>query len=275
MNKKDKIAVLGPKGTYTDLACDYYSKSYEKIYLDNITSVIKSVKNGIVEKGIIPAENSIKGTVVESLDGISEYDLFIEKSIIILIHHFIAGLSSKTKPEIIMSHPQAIGQCRKYINKNYPDSKIVKTLSTSEGFKKISEQALTNVAAIGSKKACELYDLKIIDENIEDVKNNKTEFFVISNKKEVKNDADKSLVFVYPKKDVQGILYKMLGYFNKEKINLTKIESRPSRKELGNYFFYIEFDGNINNEKVKKVLKNIKENIGFLKILGCYKKKKI
>jgi prephenate dehydratase len=191
------------------------------------------------------------------------------------IHHCIAALSKETKPKIILSHPQALAQCKTYLSKNFPKAKLIKTLSTSEAFKKISEERLTNAAAIGSLSAAENYGLQVIDEKIEDEKNNKTKFFIISNERVVSPKADKTFIVVLPSTEKQGILYNMMVYFNNERINLTKIESRPSRKRLGNYLFYIELDGNSESKKVKTVLNNIRKNIGVVEILGSYEQEEV
>ncbi len=268
-SKKLRLGVLGPLGSYTDAAADFVGDR-NKVYFDSIINVIKSVKDGIVDEGIIPIENSIQGTVIASLDGISDYGLFVKKAIILPINHCVAGISRNVKPSIILSHPQALAQCKKFIEKNYPKAKLVRTLSTSDAFKRIADENLTNAVAIGSEKAAKIYGLHIIRKRVQDQKNNVTKFFLIDKEKDILKAANKTLISVYPSKDVQGILYKMLGYFNKEKINLSKIESRPSKKELGNYVFYIEFDGNINEKKVMRALRSIRRSVGEVKVLGCY-----
>lgn len=269
MSKKSKLAILGPKGSYTELAAKSFS-NYEKVFFDSITKVINAVKNGITEKGIVPIENSLQGTVVESLDGIKEYNLFVEQSIILSIHHCIAGLTKEAKITQILSHPQAFAQSKEYLAKHFPNTKLVKTLSTSDAFKKISEEKLSNSAAIGSTIAAKTYRLEIIDTKIEDKKNNKTQFFVISNERIINPKANKTFIVVYPDTEKQGVLFNMLKYFNDEKINLTKIESRPSRKKLGNYLFYVEIDGNSEDKHVKRAFDRIRKNVGTVQVLGSY-----
>lgn len=268
-----KLGVLGPKGSYSDLAASEYT--YKKVYFDDIKSVIKAVSEGLISKGLVPIENSLHGTVVEALDNIKKYDIFVEDSIILPIHHCIAGLSKEVNARIILSHPQALAQCRGYVEKNYSSARLEKTVSTSNGFKKIKEEGLKDAVAIGSKAAAELFNLEIIDECIEDEGSNKTVFFLLSKGHVLNNNAKKTFIAVSPGRDRPGLLYTLLGFFNNEGINLTKIESRPSRKELGHYIFYIEFEGNSESSKVKRVLNGVRENIGNVNVLGCYSQKEI
>lgn len=263
------LGVLGPEGSFTDSASGYL-KDYKKVYFETISCVVKAVKNGEVSKGIVPIENALEGTVTEALDSIFEYGVNAEKAVVLVIHYCIAAISRNAKIMQILSHPQALSQCRHYLEKKYPRAQLVKTLSTSEACKRIIDEKITNAAALCSANAAKLFKLEILDINVEDEKINKTKFFIISMEKSASKDANKTFAAVYPTKDVQGILYKMLGYFNDEKINLSKIESRPSRKELGNYLFYVEFDGNAEDAKVKRALKNIRDNIGDVSIIGCY-----
>jgi len=258
---KDAVAVLGPRGSYTDAAleCD------KKVYVDSISEVISAVGNGDVKLGVVPLENSIQGTVTEALDGINSSEVFIKESIVMPIHHCCAGLGGDV--DTVLSHPQAIQQCSKYISSKFHDAKVFHTLSTTEAFQKIKEKGLTNAVAIGPSIAASIYGLKIIDENVEDLSNNKTKFVVLS--KEMGNGSVTSIV-VLPFNEKQGILYKLLGCFDEGKINLTKIESRPVKDEFGVYLFYIDFDGDVSDSSVKKCLDKIKKEVGEVKILGSY-----
>ncbi len=268
-----KIGVLGPEGSFTDEVSDYVDG--DKVYYQDIVSMLKAVREGKVDAAVVPFENSLQGTVISSLDGLNEYSLFANRSLIKHIHHCIAAISKEAKHSVIMSHPQAIAQCRKYIEKHFPDLSIVNTNSTSEAFLLIRKENKLDAMAIGSKKAAEVYNFEIIDENIEDTKNNATKFLVVSKKVECSPDANKSLIVISPHKDEQGLLLSILKFFDEGGINLTKIESRPSRKELGTYIFYIEFDGSIKDSNVKEVLSNLRSNVGDIKVLGCYKDERI
>ncbi len=262
------VGVLGPEGSFTDEVADNVNGN--KVYYQDIISMLKAVKEGKVDAAVVPFENSLQGTVISSLDGLNEYSLFANRSLIKHIHHCIAAISRDAKHTTIMSHPQAIAQCRKYIEKHFPNLSIVNTNSTSEAFLLIKKNHRLDAMAIGSRKAADIYNFEIIDENIEDNKNNVTKFLVVSKSVSCSPDANKSLVVISPKEDRQGLLLEILKFFDDKGINLTKIESRPSKKELGNYIFYIEFDGSIKNDDVKEVISKIRSNIGDVKILGCY-----
>jgi prephenate dehydratase len=199
--------------------------------------------------------------VLETLDGIYYNNLKINKEIIVNIEHVIAGIDNKILPskvKYIYSHPQALGQCRAYLKERYPKAKLVQTPSTSFAIKKVKEDGKKDSLAIGSKFAAGIYKLPIIEENIQDVKNNQTLFVVIS-----KNDNVASLPFtlfvIDPKIDRPGILHDILSVFKQEKINLLKIESRPSKKELGKYIFYIKAEISAEDKRRKMLIKGLKE----------------
>jgi prephenate dehydratase/prephenate dehydrogenase len=263
---KNSLAVLGPRGSFTDAAASLLNLN--KVYFDSISEIIKAVKDKKIKLGIIPIENSIHGTVVESLDGINHSNVKIIKAIIMPIHHCIATLPNHSTINTILSHPQALMQCSEYIKKNYPNAKLINTLSTTEAFQEVKEKQLLNAAVIGPTIATQIYGLDILKEDIENEKQNKTKFVVISTS--YKNTGLKTSLVVIPNNEKQGILFNMLKYFAEEKINLTKIESRPLKNELGKYIFYIDIDGDVKDKKVKKAIKSISNNIGSIKILGSY-----
>jgi prephenate dehydratase len=267
---KDKIAVLGPRGSFTDIASDFICS--DKVYFETIPEIIKMLNKGKVKLAVIPIENSIHGTVIETLDGINYFDLHIIKSITLPIHHCFAVLPNNTSIDKILSHSQALMQCSDFIEHNYPNANLINTLSTSDAFQELKEKQLVNSAAIGPVKAAKIYGLDILNENIENEKMNKTKFVVLSRNiiNPPNKDAIKTSLVIIPFNERQGLLFNLLKFFADEKINLTKIESRPLRNELGKYIFYIDIDGNINSENVKRAFKNINDNIGNIKILGCY-----
>jgi len=250
---KDATAVLGPRGSFTDAACT----DEKKVYVDTITEVLEAVRDGKVLKGVVPIENSVEGTVNEALDGINYMGLCIVKAIVKPIHHCCAGLGG----DYVLSHPQALGQCSKFISQKYPDAKIVHTLSTAEAFQRVQEKQISGVA-IGPLIAANVYGLPVLHENVEDSVNNKTKFVVVS--KEL-GEGNVTSIVVQPFHEKQGVLFNLMKFFNDDKINLTKIESRPVRDKLGVYLFYIDFDGN-----AKSCLDKIKKEVGDVKVLGCY-----
>ncbi len=168
----------------------------------------------------------------------------------------------------VLSHPHALAQCRDFVKsltgvrtRNYP--------STAEAAAEVASKSLKNSAAIASKIAGELYGLKIVRKGIQDQERNQTRFFVLSKKCPQALDEAKTSI-VLGLKDRPGALYEILGFFAREQVNLTKIESRPSKKSLGDYIFYIDFIGHHNNKKIKAILKDVKDNATFFKVLGSY-----
>ena len=175
---------------------------------------------------------------------------------------------SKSEINKIYSHPQALGQCRKYIHENIKNCDLIEVESTAKGAELVKN--IENSACIANKACAEIYDLEVIEENIQDKKNNQTRFFVLSKKEKINKENSKiSLVFSTDNKP--GSLYKILGLFNIFDINLSKIESRPAQTSLGEYWFWVDLDGNIEEENVKIVLDIIKQKCSYLRVLGMYR----
>jgi len=167
-----------------------------------------------------------------------------------------------------MSHPQALSQCRKFIKSNFRNIEVRPALSTSQAARLATESR--EIAAIASHNSANIYGLNILKKNIQDVKENFTRFIVIGKKMAAPTGNDKTSIIVYLEKNRPGALYEILGEFAKKAIDLTKIESRPTRKVLGDYLFHIDLKGHIEDEVVKETLIRIKDLAGMLKILGSY-----
>ena len=233
---------------------------------------MNSVVDGECYKGIVPIENSIEGPVGLTLDLLAhKIDLVIEKEIIIPVSHNllicrdsdIDGIGDITD---VYSHSQALAQCQNYLeNHNF---KTHFTLSTAAAAKSIKGQR--GVGAIGTLKAAELYGLKPIDKNIQDIKNNQTRFIILSKHPSEITGNDKTSILFSLSDDNPGGLYKILGLFSRDNINLTKIESRPSKEGLGKYIFFVDLEGHQDDKKIKKILNLLKEKTSFMKILGSY-----
>ncbi|WP_456419545.1 prephenate dehydratase [Methanocaldococcus infernus] len=249
-----------PKGTYTETAGKKILKylNAKLCYCQNIYEIFEKAKDGY---GIVPIENSIEGSVNLTQDLLLEYDYKIVGETVLDIHHNLIG-HSKEKIKIIYSHPQALAQCRKYIKKHGWEVKAVESTAKAVELASKNEE----VGAIGSEGLAKLHGLKILERNIEDYKNNKTRFIVIG-KKEIDGNFNKyktSIVFEL-KEDKPGALYHILKEFALREINLTRIESRPSKRMLGTYIFYIDYEG-LNLE----VLESLKRYVSFLRVLGSY-----
>lgn len=269
-----KVAYLGPKGSFSQEAFDlcYNGKNVEAVEYMNMNDAIMSVVKDETDEAIVPIENSIEGSVNTTLDAVYSVDLNIIKEIVIPISLNIMVKKGVKKDEIksIMTHPQPIGQAREYINKNFSKASIVYTYSTSEGAKLVVEGDGTE-ATIGSKKAAEIYGLDVIEANVQDNNNNQTRFIVLSKKTAPKSGNDKTSI-IFSGEDKPGSLYRILDIFSLWDVNLTKIESRPSKNGLGQYIFFVDLEGHVDNEDVKDALTMIKKKTSFYKFLGSYPK---
>lgn len=234
-----------------------------------IPAVMESVASGETTYGVVPIENSIEGPVGITLDSLAhKYDLNIFQEIIIPINQNLIVNPGVTMDEIedVYSHAQAIAQCQEFISENKIQPHYA--VSTARAAKNIIGHRTK--AAIGNAKTVELYDLEILKANIQDSDNNETRFVVVSKQDHEPTGKDKTSIIFSIYEDKPGQLYKILGIFQKENINLTKIESRPSKKGLGKYLFFVDFNGHKNDEVIVDILKEISENTYFLKVLGSY-----
>ena len=228
-----------------------------------------SVSNDETLFGVVPIENSIEGPVGITLDSLAhKFDLKIYCEIIIPINqNLIVNPGVKMDDiEDVYSHGQAIAQCQEFIQKNNLSPHYA--VSTARAVKDIMGH--NSKAAIGNRMAAEVYGMEILEANIQDSSNNETRFVVLSKDNHEPTGRDKTSIIFSIYEDRPGELYKILGIFQKNNINLTKIESRPSKKGLGKYIFFVDFNGHVEDETVKNILKEIEENTYFLKVLGSY-----
>lgn len=234
-----------------------------------IPAVLESVANGECSYGVVPIENSIEGPVGITLDSLAhKFDLKIFKEIIIPINQNLIVNPGCTMDDIedVYSHAQALAQCQEFVSRNKIQPHYA--VSTARAAKDII--GCNSKAAIGNAKIVELYGLEILKSNIQDMDNNETRFVVVSKKQHEKTGKDKTSIIFSIYEDKPGGLYKILGIFQKNNINLTKIESRPSKKGLGKYLFFVDFNGHIEDDLVKEILDEIEENTYYLKILGSF-----
>lgn len=285
MKSIKKISYLGPEGTFTEEALVKYivvlgemeavtenSFELEKIALMTIPEVIKSVDRGDAIKGIIPIENSIEGSVNLTQDILTfESEVKIIAEITIPIRHYLIGKPGAGIKQIkrIISHPHATAQCRVYLGINFPGYEIIAANSTAEAVKRIKDEDSSS-AAIGTKIAAELYNLEILASDIEDNKENKTRFVIIGNHIAARTGHDKTSIVCFLKKDKPGSLFNILKEFADRNINLTRLESRPAKKDLGDYVFMIDMDGHLHDEVVYEAIESLRNKVYLVKILGSY-----
>jgi chorismate mutase/prephenate dehydratase len=269
MFREIKVAYLGPEGTFTHLAAmKKFGEKAKYIPVKTIDEVFREVEKKRVDYGVVPVENSIEGIVTHTLDVFLESDLKIISEISLEIHHYLLSKeNSLDKIKKIYSHPQAIAQCRNWIGENLPEAEIFETESTISAVKKVMKEK--NAAAIASEIASSMYNLNIIAERIEDFRENITRFLVIGSDFAEKTGNDKTSI-LFSIKDRVGALHDILSYFKEENINLTKIESRPSKKKAWEYVFFVDFIGHKDDINVKRALNNVEKVSVFLKILGSY-----
>ncbi|MBQ2635776.1 MAG: prephenate dehydratase [Methanobrevibacter sp.] len=263
------MSFLGPKGTFTHEAANMLGD--DLVPYCTIPAVMESVARGETEFGIVPIENSIEGPVGITLDSLAhKFNLSIFGEIIIPINQnlIVNPGTSMDDIEDVYSHSQAIAQCQEFISQNNIQPHYA--VSTASAAKSIIGDK--SKAAIGNAKTVELYDLEILGANIQDTDNNETRFVVLSKENHKPTGDDKTSIIFSIYEDKPGGLYKILGIFQKENINLTKIESRPSKKGLGKYLFFVDFEGHKDDEIIQEILNEISQNTYFLKVLGSYPK---
>ncbi len=261
------ISFLGPEGTFSHEAASLLGD--DLVPFCTIPAVMESIDSGQCIKGIVPIENSIEGPVGVTLDCLAhEFDLNIVGEVIIPINqNLIVNPGSKMEDiKDVYSHQQAISQCQEFIRShNVQPHYAVSTASAAKSI--IGDKSK---AAIGHIKSAELYDLEILEKNIQDVDNNATRFVVLSKEDTDPDDNDKTSIIFSIYEDHPGSLYNILGIFQKYNINLTKIESRPSKQGLGKYLFFVDFYGHYKDNTIKKIIMDIDDNTYFFKVLGSY-----
>ena len=263
-----KIAFQGERGAYSEAAAaSFFKEPIETLPYPTFYDVLESTETAKSDYAVLPVENSLEGSVGESYDVLFTTKLNAVGEIYYRIRHCLIGLQSLEKIDIVYSHPQALGQCRKFIQENH--LKPIPTYDTAGSVKILLELKKENIACIASRKAAEIYNVPIIKEGIEDNSNNYTRFLVLANKKQEKTVKDKTSI-IFSIKHIPGALYNILEKFNANKINLTKIESRPTKTTPWEYNFYVDFEGHQDDNNIRDTLNNIRPNTTFLKILGSY-----
>lgn len=264
-----KVAYLGPKATYTHLAClKQFGYSATYVPVNGIKEVFQEVERGRVEYGVVPIENSTEGVVTHTLDLFVESPLKIVGEVLQEVTHHLMSRSGKMEEvKAIYSHPHAIAQCRIWLENHVPRIPIREVSSTAKAAEICLEDP--SAAAIASELAVQLYGLKILERRIEDNLNNFTRFLIISRKSLPRTGHDKTSV-MFTVSDRVGALHDILRPFAEHGINMTKIESRPSKKKVWEYIFFVDIEGHSDDKKVEAVLSDLKENCLYLKVLGSY-----
>lgn len=268
LQKTSKVAYLGPEGTFSHLATiKQFGKKAQYVQADSISKVFDNVEKGLVDYGVVPIENSIEGGVTYTLDMFCNSPLKVSAEIRIAISHCLLARKDVKGIKTIYSHSQVLSQCRKWLMKNLPNVELIPTDSTAQAALNAKNDNYS--ACIGNKALANMYGLVVRAQAIEDMPYNITRFFVISKEENDISGNDKTSV-LFSIKDKVGALYDVLQCFKKYKINLTRIESRPSKIKPWEYYFFVDFKGHIHTPLIKKALEELENNCLFLKILGSY-----
>ena len=288
-----KVGILGPAGTFSEDAAELWLKGrnenlVEMKYYETIFDVSESLLRKEVDYGIVPIENSLEGSVGETLDvlsGENREEIQIVGEVLVPINIcLLAQTFKKSLIKTVVSHPHALAQCKQFIREQLKGVEVKSVDSTASAAKLASQSE--EIAALASKAAAQKYGLNILEENVQSgamprepaspesaYKDSVTRFVVLSSSasgiKTAPTGRDKTSVLIYLK-DYPGALYDVLGEFVQRGINLTKIESRPSKRALGDYMFHIDCEGHIEEEKVKETLRGVESKVAMLKILGAY-----
>ena len=277
-----KIGFLGPEGTFSEEASKTYVRRIpgknELIPYTTIHDLLYAVERGKIKEAICPIENSIEGTVGAVTDMlVKDVNLQICQELVIPIFHYLIVQKGIKLSEItdVISHPQALDQCKDFIRKKLPKVKLHLAYSTSNAVRQVGASFGVKdkvFAAVGSKNAAKLYDLKVLASKI-NAKENQTRFIVLAKNDHKPTGKDKTSIIFSIRSDRPGGLHDALAVFAERNINLTKIESRPSKKALGDYYFFADMHGHRQSKLVAEALKQIKGKTSLLKILGSYPRK--
>jgi prephenate dehydratase len=270
------IAFLGPAGTFTEEALlgepDYAAAALES--RATITEVLESVDRGEVDLGFVPMENAIDGTVRDTLDAlVFDFDLLIQREVVLDVHlHLMAAPGTREKDvRRVLSFPVALGQCRRFVAEHLPEAEVVAANSTAGAAQQLGEHPEPGTAAIAPRLAAQLYGLSLVTEDVEDYAGNQTRFVAVA-RAGVPHPTghDRTSIVCFQSADRPGSLHGILGQFAARSINLTKLESRPTKRGLGDYCFVIDLDGHLDDEVVADCLRDLRAGLATVKFLGSY-----
>jgi prephenate dehydratase len=273
-----RVGFLGPLGTFTEEALlgEPDLAAAELVPLRSMPDVLSATTSGEVDVGFIALENSIEGTVRQVLDGlIFEHELLIQREVVLAIRQNLLAPPGTTLADVrrVASFPDAAAQCRRWLNENLPGVEIAAATSTAEAARAVAESPPDGTAAVGTALAAKLYGLDVLAESIEDHNDNRTRFVLVA-----RPDAgipeptghDKTTIVCFQEQDQPGSLHAILGQFTARNINLTKLESRPTKHSLGDYCFIIDLEGHVDDEVVADCLRDLHAQLRNLRFLGSY-----
>ncbi len=271
LEKPLEVAYLGPEGTFTQQATfKHFGHAVKDIPVATIQEIFTAVENGHYQFGVVPVENSTEGVIAHTLDQFINSPLKICGEVEIRVHQNLMGkMDDLNQITEVFSHQQSLAQCRQWLNIHLPGIPCTAVSSNAEAARLASQDS--NKAAIAGKVAAELYNLNVLEKNIEDDCKNTTRFIIIGNISPDSTGNDKTSILVSTRNE-SGALYNILRPFAQYHIGLSHIESRPSRQGLWEYVFFIDINGHAQDEGVRQALATLEENVNLLKILGSYPK---
>jgi len=267
-----RLAYLGPPGTFSQEAAFLYDEDAQQVPFPSIPAVALAVSSDMADEGVVPIENSLEGSVTYTLDLlIQETRLRIRHELVLPIEHCLMAVegTETSKVQAICSHPQALAQCRGFLERCFPKAQHVASLSTAAAVEDMKASSVPAVA-IAPCLAAELYGVQIIARGIQDNPNNVTRFVILAHSDHPPTGRDKtSLCFSFAE-DRPGLLHAALGEFSRRNINLAKIESRPTKVALGRYIFLIDCEGHRDDPLVKEAMEELGQMSSMLKVFGSY-----
>jgi len=270
-----RVAFLGPQASFSHEAALKIFPNEELIPVDIIQNVFTHVANTTVDAGVIPLENSTEGSVTSTLDALADTKLMVCAELLLDIHQcFLSNEKDRGAIKRIYSHPQGFAQCRKWIEKNYPNAELVESSSTAKAAQRASKESACG--AIASETASTKFGVALLEKNINDISSNKTRFVVLMQRDAAKAFASAhkgskpktSILFAV--KDKPGALFDAIKSFKEFGVNMSKIESRPSKRNAWEYIFFVDIDGMVGEGKIDSALLELNNHCEFVKVLGSY-----
>ena len=264
------VAFQGIAGAYSEQAIrQFFGPKVESAPHDTLEDVFLAVETGNADYGMLPVENAVAGSVTRSYELLMEHDLRVHAEVILRVRHMLMAPPGTVADEIerVRSHPQALAQCQRYLERHGLEAEPA--FDTAGAARDLSAQPESGVAVVASSLAADLYDLEILDQDIEDYQFNYTRFFTLATESPPRAPRNKtSLIFTTP--HTPGALYDCMGEFAKRRINLTKIESRPRLNRPWQYFFYLDFEGHCQDPPCEAAIMGLLRRSSFVKLLGSY-----
>ncbi len=271
-----RIAYLGPAGTFSEQAAlQYASEGDDLIPFSSFAALVSAVEADVADSAVLPIENSIEGSVSATVDLlILETELQICREIVVPVHHCLVGASGSniTGIKSVRTHPQAFGQCRKFLDRCLPNADQQAALSTAGAVEDVSKGSDLSVAAIGTARSAELYGGTILARNIEDNHSNVTRFVALHERDHAPTGNDKTSLSVTVRQNVPGSLHAVLDELAADKIQMTQLESRPAKHVLGEYYFLIEIEGHRLDPHIAAALERMRAKSDIFKVFGSYPK---